>query len=66
MSALPNSDVFSLPPEDSSATHLLNVEAVGSYALTIAWEDGHQYGIYRWDYLRALCPCPECRQAFST
>ncbi len=62
MSALPDPAVFSLPLDDSAATHILNVEAVGSYALTIAWEDGHHYGIYRWDYLRALCPCSECRQ----
>jgi len=31
--------------------------------LTIVWEDGHDYGIYNWHYLRALCPCNECRKA---
>ena len=38
-----------------------NVVAVGSYALSIVWEDGHDYGIFNWHYLRALCPCVECR-----
>ena len=57
----PDPKVFDLPDEDSPATHLRNLEAVGSYALTPEWEDGHHYGIYNWNYLRALCPCPECR-----
>jgi DUF971 family protein len=57
----PDPGVFDLPDEDSTATRIQNVEAVGSYALTIAWEDGHHYGIYNWNYLRKLCPCPECR-----
>ena len=61
MRAEPDSEVFKLPDEDTPATHLQQVEAVGSYAITIHWEDGHLYGIYNWDYLRALCPCPICR-----
>lgn len=65
MSALPDPKVFALPDEDSPATRIKNIEAVGSYAITIEWEDGHTYGIYRWDYLRALCPCPECRARFK-
>jgi DUF971 family protein len=35
-------------------------ELVGRYALQIFWSDGHSAGIYSFDYLRALCPCPEC------
>jgi DUF971 family protein len=54
-------EVFSLPLEDTPATRVRNVEAVGSYAVTIEWEDGHHFGIYNWNYLRALCPCPICR-----
>lgn len=61
MSANPDPIVFSLPEDDSPATRLQNLEAVGAYALTISWEDGHHYGIYTWEYLRALCPCPACR-----
>ncbi len=61
MSSEPDEAVFSAQLEDSPATRLTNVVAVGSYALTIVWEDGHDYGIYNWHYLRALCPCPVCR-----
>jgi len=61
MSATPDAGVFLLDDEDTPATRMRNLEAVGSYALTIEWEDGHHYGIYTWDYLRALCPCPVCR-----
>jgi DUF971 family protein len=61
MSAEPDPYVFSRPDEDKPATRMRSVEAVGSYAITIEWEDGHHYGIYNWTYLRKLCPCPLCR-----
>lgn len=61
----PDPAVFSLPDLDSPATRLSNLEAVGTYALTPIWEDGHHYGIYNWNYLRALCPCPVCRPGLS-
>jgi DUF971 family protein len=61
MSSEPDPQVFSAPLEDTPATRLKNIEAVGSYAITIEWEDGHHFGIYNWRYLRALCPCPMCR-----
>lgn len=61
MGSEPDPIVFSLPDEDSPATRLENLEAVGSYAIAPAWEDGHHFGIYTWHYLRILCPCPECR-----
>ena len=35
-------------------------ELVGHYAVQIYWSDGHSTGIYAFDYLRELCPCPEC------
>lgn len=35
-------------------------ELVGRYALQIYWNDGHSTGIYSFDYLRSLCPCPAC------
>jgi DUF971 family protein len=40
---------------------MLNVEAVGSYAVRIEWSDGHNTGIYSFDHLRKICPCSECR-----
>lgn len=32
------------------------IDMVGNYALQPTWDDGHQTGIYTWDYLRRLCP----------
>jgi DUF971 family protein len=39
------------------------IEPVGNYAITIHWSDGHGTGIYRFDFLRQLCPCDECAEA---
>jgi DUF971 family protein len=36
-------------------------EAVGRYAIRFTWNDGHQHGIFAWDYLREICPCDECK-----
>lgn len=33
---------------------------VGRYALQFVWSDGHDTGFYAFDYLRSICPCPEC------
>ena len=65
MRSTPDPQVFTITLEESPATRLLNIEAVGTYAITMEWEDGHHYGIYNWFYLRALCPCPICRREFQ-
>lgn len=39
---------------------MVDVKPVGSYAVQIQWNDGHSTGIYSYDYLRSICPCPEC------
>jgi DUF971 family protein len=60
-SLLPMLGVKPLKPE--------RAELVGRYALQIFWSDGHSSGIYSFDYLRSLCPCPQCevsRQAART
>jgi DUF971 family protein len=61
MSREPKEQVFEMHLGDSPATRISAVKQVGSYGLTIVWEDGHDYGIYNWHYLRALCPCEVCR-----
>jgi len=33
---------------------IVGVEPVGNYAIKIAFDDGHDTGIYTWDYLRKL------------
>jgi len=61
MGSTPDPEVFNFPDDVSPRTQMKNLEAVGTYALTIEWHDGHHYGIYNWNFLRALCPCPACR-----
>jgi DUF971 family protein len=38
------------------AYQIENLELVGNYALQFFWDDGHNTGIYTWDYLYQLCP----------
>ncbi len=33
------------------------IHAVGNYAISILWSDGHDMGIYSFEHLRKLCPC---------
>jgi DUF971 family protein len=40
---------------------MLHVEEVGSYAIRIDWNDGHNTGIYSFDHLRQICPCNNCK-----
>jgi DUF971 family protein len=61
MRSEPDQTVFSIHLDDAPATRIRKIEAVGQYAVTIEWEDGHHYGIYNWHFLRMLCPCDECR-----
>ena len=44
---------------------LTDLQQVGNYALTPRWADGHDSGIYSWDYFRRACPCDECRSVFG-
>lgn len=34
---------------------ITDLEAVGNYAVKIAFSDGHDSGLYDWDYLAGLC-----------
>ena len=40
---------------------LQGIEPVGNYAIEFRWQDGHTTGIYSYEYLRSLCPCPACQ-----
>jgi DUF971 family protein len=40
-------------------TRLEDVRPVGRYALQPIWGDGHNSGLYTYEYLRANCECPE-------
>ncbi len=41
----------------------LSILPVGNYAVSFQWSDGHATGIYRFDFLRQICPCDACRAA---
>jgi len=45
-------------PQD---VHPSALQLVGNYALQPTWSDGHTTGIYTFDHLRSICPCPVCR-----
>ncbi len=46
-----------------AAAKALSAEAVGKYAIKFNWNDGHELGIYSWQFLRDWCPCEECKAA---
>ena len=41
---------------------LRGIEPVGNYAFQFVWGDGHNTGIYTFEYLRSLCECERCRK----
>jgi len=47
-------------PDDVAAS---SIALVGSYAIRITWTDGHDTGIYTYEWLRAHCPCDQCESA---
>ncbi len=42
-------------------SELRDLEPVGHYALKLVWGDGHETGIYTFEYLRSLADKPEVR-----
>lgn len=52
--------VFHPPP---APVEPLSIRPVGNYAISFHWSDGHGTGIYRFDFLREICPCEACRQS---
>ena len=39
----------------------VEVTPIGKYALKFKWNDGHEAGLYSWEYLRRVCQCESCR-----
>ena len=52
--------MFKPKPRAQSATQ------VGNYAIQINFNDNHSTGIFSYDYLRSMCPCPDCARDFRT
>ena len=44
----------------------VEVTPVGNYAFRFKWNDGHESGIYSFDYLRRVCQCPSCHPTQPT
>ena len=52
-------------PELPGRYDLKSISPVGSYAIQIVWGDGHDTGLYAWEYLREICSCDECAKEKS-
>ena len=52
-------------PMFKPAAKPVSAEGMGKYAIRFIWNDGHEHGIYSWDYLREHCPCSECKAPIS-
>ena len=57
---------FSALPMFKPKVTARSANAVGNYAIQITFSDNHSTGIYSYDHLRTLCPCPDCEQAFRS
>ena len=51
---IPKPQPTTLLPIFKPAMRPLEVNAVGKYAIRFKWNDGHESGIYSWEYLRRL------------
>lgn len=49
------SDPLKVLKSDQQHIELVKWESVGNYALRLDWSDGHDTGIYTFEYLRQLC-----------
>jgi len=49
-----------LPSFESKPIDIVASAPVGNYALNFRFNDGHDTGIYSYEHLRKICPCPNC------
>lgn len=40
--------------------HPVSLALVGHYAVQPVFSDGHATGVFTFEHLRAICPCPDC------
>ncbi len=57
---VPTLNVLTGPVVKRGEVQATEVKPIGRYAINFAWSDGHDSGIYSFDYLRLLCPCGAC------
>jgi DUF971 family protein len=49
-----------LPILGQEPIRAVGANPIGHYAIQFQWNDGHDAGLYTFEYLRQLCPCSEC------
>ncbi|SEG23976.1 DUF971 family protein [Bryocella elongata] len=52
---IPKPKPQSLLPMYEAPSRPLEITPIGKYAVKFHWNDGHEAGIYSWDYLRNVC-----------
>jgi DUF971 family protein len=62
----PASSAASILPMFKPKPTARSANVVGNYAISIAFSDGHSTGIYSYDQLRTICPCPDCAREFRS
>ena len=62
----PSLTVLSGPVLKAGEVQVKEASPVGRYAINFVWSDGHDSGIYSFDYLRSLCPCSSCQKDRAT
>ncbi|HEX2919346.1 MAG TPA: DUF971 domain-containing protein [Edaphobacter sp.] len=50
----------SLLPMYEAPPRPVEITPVGNYAVKFKWNDGHESGVYSWEYLRRVCQCADC------
>ncbi len=52
-----------LSPAEALAANpdIQTATVVGNYALQFFWKDGHNEGIYTFEFLRQICECDTCK-----
>jgi len=48
------------PDTVSESVYAVEYQTIGNYAVQFLWSDTHYTGIYPYQVLRELCPCPIC------
>ena len=59
---VPKSAPSQLLPMFKEPVRPSDIMPVGKYAIAFKWNDGHQHGIFSWDYLRKHCQCAQCKK----
>ncbi|MFW5968499.1 MAG: gamma-butyrobetaine hydroxylase-like domain-containing protein [Persicimonas sp.] len=53
------------PPKNRSQIVIDDISQVGNYAICIAWADGHNTGVYSFEFLREMVDEERCEEMFE-